>query len=311
MALVTTKEMFQKAYEGAYAIGAFNVDNIDIMQGVLSGAKKAQSPVIVAFSEGALKFIHPAYVRKAAEAAAEEMDIPFAIHLDHGKSVELCKQCVDNGFTAVMIDASAYDFEKNIALTKEVVQYAHDRGVVVESELGAIAGIEDDIVVDDKYGQFTHPDDAVEFVERTGIDSLAIAIGTAHGAYKFKPGQKPQLRFDILEEIGEKMPGFPLVLHGASSVPHDRLEIFNTYGGKIPEAIGIPMDMLRKASTMGVCKINVGTDIRVCFFGEIRKQLFENPTKFDGRTFLGPARTAVEDMVAKRITEVFGSAGKA
>lgn len=311
MALVTTKEMFQKAYEGAYAIGAFNVDNIDIMQGVLSGAKKAQSPVIVAFSEGALKFIHPAYVRKAAEAAAEEMDIPFAIHLDHGKSVELCKQCVDNGFTSVMIDASAYDFEKNIALTKEVVQYAHDRGVVVESELGAIAGIEDDIVVDDKYGQFTHPDDAVEFVERTGIDSLAIAIGTAHGAYKFKPGQKPQLRFDILEEIGEKMPGFPLVLHGASSVPHDRLEIFNTYGGKMPEAIGIPMDMLRKASTMGVCKINVGTDIRVCFFGEIRKQLFENPAKFDGRTFLGPARTAVEDMVAKRITEVFGSAGKA
>ena len=311
MALVTTKEMFQKAYEGAYAIGAFNVDNIDIMQGVLSGAKKAQSPVIVAFSEGALKFIHPAYVRKAAEAAAEEMDIPFAIHLDHGKSVELCKQCVDNGFTSVMIDASAYDFEKNIALTKEVVQYAHDRGVVVESELGAIAGIEDDIVVDDKYGQFTHPDDAVEFVERTGIDSLAIAIGTAHGAYKFKPGQKPQLRFDILEEIGEKMPGFPLVLHGASSVPHDRLEIFNTYGGKMPEAIGIPMDMLRKASAMGVCKINVGTDIRVCFFGEIRKQLFENPAKFDGRTFLGPARTAVEDMVAKRITEVFGSAGKA
>ena len=311
MALVTTKEMFQKAYEGAYAIGAFNVDNIDIMQGVLSGAKKAQSPVIVAFSEGALKFIHPAYVRKAAEAAAEEMDIPFAIHLDHGKSVELCKQCVDNGFTSVMIDASAYDFEKNIALTKEVVQYAHDRGVVVESELGAIAGIEDDIVVDDKYGQFTHPDDAVEFVERTGIDSLAIAIGTAHGAYKFKPGQKPQLRFDILEEIGEKMPGFPLVLHGASSVPHDRLEIFNTYGGKMPEAIGIPMDMLRKASAMGVCKINVGTDIRVCFFGEIRKQLFENPAKFDGRTFLGPARTAVEDMVSKRITEVFGSAGKA
>ena len=311
MALVTTKEMFQKAYEGAYAIGAFNVDNIDIMQGVLSGAKKAQSPVIVAFSEGALKFIHPAYVRKAAEAAAEEMDIPFAIHLDHGKSVELCKQCVDNGFTSVMIDASAYDFEKNIALTKEVVQYAHDRGVVVESELGAIAGIEDDIVVDDKYGQFTHPDDAVEFVERTGIDSLAIAIGTAHGAYKFKPGQKPLLRFDILEEIGQKMPGFPLVLHGASSVPHDRLEIFNTYGGKMPEAIGIPTDMLRKASTMGVCKINVGTDIRVCFFGEIRKQLFENPAKFDGRTFLGPARTAVEDMVAKRITEVFGSAGKA
>ena len=248
---------------------------------------------------------------RAAEAAAQENDIPFAIHLDHGKSIELCKQCVDNGFTSVMIDASAYDFETNIAMTKEVVEYAHAHGVVVESELGAIAGIEDDIVVADKYGQFTHPDDAVEFVERTGIDSLAIAIGTAHGAYKFKPGQKPQLRFDILEEIGQKLPGFPLVLHGASSVPQDRLEIFNTYGGKMPEAIGIPTDMLRKASTMGVCKINVGTDIRVCFFGEIRRQMVENPTKFDGRTFLGPARTAVEEMVAKRITEVFGSAGKA
>ena len=311
MALVTTKEMFRKAYEGKYAIGAFNVDNIDIMQGVLAGAQKVQAPVMVAFSEGALKFIHPAYVRAAAEAAAQELDIPFAIHLDHGKTVELCKKCVDNGFTSVMIDASSYDFETNIAMTKEVVEYAHARGVVVESELGAIAGIEDDVVVADKYGQFTHPDDAVEFVERTGIDSLAIAIGTAHGAYKFKPGQKPQLRFDILEEVREKLPGFPLVLHGASSVPHDRLEIFNTYGGQMPEAIGIPTDMLRKASTMGVSKINVGTDIRVCFFGEIRRQMALNPTKFDGRTFLGPARTAVEEMVAKRITEVFGSAGKA
>ncbi|MBR2605327.1 MAG: ketose-bisphosphate aldolase [Clostridia bacterium] len=311
MALVTTKEMFRKAYEGAYAIGAFNVDNIDIMQGVLSGAERTKSPVIVAFSEGALKFIHPGYVRAAAEAAALENDIPIAIHLDHGKTVDLCKQCVDNGFTSVMIDASSYDFETNIAKTKEVVAYAHDHGVVVESELGAIAGIEDDIVVADKYGQFTHPDDAVEFVERTGIDSLAIAIGTAHGAYKFKPGQKPQLRFDILEEIGQKLPGFPLVLHGASSVPQDRLEIFNTYGGNMPAAIGIPTEMLRKASTMGVCKINVGTDIRVCFFGEIRRQMVENPAKFDGRTFLGPARDAVADMVAKRITEVFGSAGKA
>ena len=311
MALVTTKEMFRKAYEGAYAIGAFNVDNIDIMQGVLSGAKKTNSPVIVAFSEGAIKFIHPAYVRTAAEAAAEENDIPIAIHLDHGKSIEVCKQCVDNGFTSVMIDASAYDFETNIAMTREVVEYAHARGVVVESELGAIAGIEDDVVVDDKYGQFTHPDDAVEFVKRTGIDSLAIAIGTAHGAYKFKPGQKPQLRFDILEEIQEKLPGFPLVLHGASSVPQDRLEIFNAYGGNMPAAIGIPTEMLRQASTMGVCKINVGTDIRVCYFGEVRRQMAQNPAKFDGRTFLGPARDAVADMVAKRITEVFGSAGKA
>lgn len=311
MALVTTKEMFQKAYAGGYAVGAFNVDNIDIMQGVLAGAQKVQAPVMIAFSEGALKFIHPAYVRAAAEAAAKEIDIPFAIHLDHGKTVEVCKQCVDNGFTSVMIDASSRDFETNVALTREVVAYAHARGVVVESELGAIAGIEDDVVVADKYGQFTHPDDAVAFVERTGIDSLAIAIGTAHGAYKFKPGQKPQLRFDILEEVRAKLPGFPLVLHGASSVPKDRLDIFNAYGGNMPAAIGIPTEMLRKAATMGVCKINVGTDIRVCYFGEVRKQLAENPSKFDGRTFLGPARDAVADMVAKRITEVFGSAQKA
>ena len=311
MALVTTKEMFKNAYEGGYAIGAFNVDNVDVMQGVLSAASKTRSPVIIAFSEGALKYMHPAYVRQAALAAAEENDIPVAIHLDHGKNVELLKQCVDNGFTSVMIDASAYDFEKNVEITKEVVAYAHAKGVVVESELGAIAGIEDDVIVEDKYGQFTHPEDAVEFVKRTEIDSLAIAIGTAHGAYKFKPGQKPQLRFDILEEIGEKLPGFPLVLHGASSVPRDRLEIFNTYGGKMPEAIGIPEDMLRKAAGMGVCKINVGTDIRVCFFGEIRRQMAEHPEKFDGRTFLEPARAAVEDMVAKRITNVMGSAGKA
>ncbi len=311
MALTTTKEMFKKAYEGGYAIGAFNVDNIDVMQGVLAGAAGARSPVIVAFSEGALKFIHPAYVRAAAEAAAKECDIPIAIHLDHGKSPELCRACVDNGFTSVMIDASAQEFEQNIALTKEVVAYAHDRGVVVEGELGAIAGIEDDINVDDKYGRFTHPDDVIEFVSRTGIDSLAIAIGTAHGAYKFKPGQKPQLRFDILEEIQQKLPGFPLVLHGASSVPRDRLDIFNKYGGQMPEAIGIPEEMLRRAASMAVCKINVGTDIRVCYFGELRRRLAENPSKFDGRTFLGPARDAVAEMVADKITNVMGSAGKA
>ncbi len=311
MALVTTKEMFQKAYEGGYAVGAFNVDNTDIMQGVLAAAEQTKSPVIVAFSEGALKFIHPAYVRKAAEAAAEECGVPIAIHLDHGKTPEICRQCVDNGFTSVMIDASALEFEQNVAVTKEVVAYAHDHGVVVESELGAIAGIEDEISVDDKYGRFTRPGDVVEFVSRTGIDSLAIAIGTAHGAYKFKPGQKPQLRFDILEEIGEKLPGFPLVLHGASSVPRDRLEIFNRYGGQMAEAIGIPEDMLRRAAGMAVCKINVGTDIRVCFFGAVRKQLAENPTKFDGRTFLGPARDAVTEMVADKIANVMGSAGKA
>ncbi|MBO4819477.1 MAG: ketose-bisphosphate aldolase [Firmicutes bacterium] len=311
MSLVTTKEMFAKAYEGHYSIGAFNVDDIDIMQGVLDGAASVNAPVIIAVSEGAYKFMRPDFVVAAARAAAENYDIPVALHLDHGKDMGIIKNCVDIGFTSVMIDASAYDFEENIRITKEVVEYAHAKGVVVESELGAIAGIEDDIVVDDKYGQFTHPDDAVEFVKRTGIDSLAIAIGTAHGAYKFKPGQKPQLRFDILEEIQERLPGFPLVLHGASSVPQDRLEIFNQYGGQLPAAIGIPTDMLREASEKAVCKINVGTDIRVCYFGEIRRQMALKPEKFDGRSFLEPARNAVAEMVAKRITEVFGSNDKA
>lgn len=311
MALVTTKEMFAKAYKEGYAIGAFNVDDVDVMQGVLDGAVQAKSPVIIAISQSALKFMHPAYVRNAALAAAEEVDIPFALHLDHGKSVEICKQCVDNGFTSVMIDASAYDFETNIAMTKEVVEYAHAKGVVVESELGAIAGIEDDVKVDDKYGHFTHPDDVVEFVTRTGIDSLAIAIGTAHGAYKFKPGQKPQLRFDILEEVERRLPDFPLVLHGASSVPKDRLDTFNKYGGQMPEAIGIPESMLREAASKAICKINVGSDIRICYFGELRKMFMTKPSKFEGREFLEPARNAVTEMVVDKITNVFGSANKA
>ena len=303
--------MFKKAYDGGYAVGAFNADSMDIIQAIVAGADSVKAPLILALSEGALKFIGPEYAVSTLKAAAQTTDIPIALHLDHGKTPEICKACVDYGFTSVMIDASAYDFEKNIEITKEVVTYAHQRGVVVESELGAIAGIEDDVNVDDKYGAFTHPDDVVEFVSRTGIDSLAIAIGTAHGAYKFKPGQEPQLRFDILEEIQEKVPGFPLVLHGASSVPQDRLAIFNQYGGDLAQAIGIPGEMLRKAASMAVCKINVGTDIRVCYFGEIRRQFAENPKKFDGRTFLGPAQKAVAEMVAKRITDVFGSNGKA
>ena len=311
MALVTTKEMFRKAYEGGYAVGAFNADSMDIIQAIVAGADRVKAPLILALSESAVKFIGPEYAVATLQAAAKTTDIPIALHLDHGKSSEVCKACVDYGFTSVMIDASAYDFEKNIGITREVVDYAHARGVVVESELGAIAGIEDDINVDDKYGAFTHPQDVVEFVGRTGIDSLAIAIGTAHGAYKFKPGQEPQLRFDILEEIQEKLPGFPLVLHGASSVPQDRLAIFNQYGGDLAQAIGIPGEMLRKAASMAVCKINVGTDIRVCWFGEIRRQFAENPAKFDGRTFLAPAQKAVADMVAARITDVFGSNGKA
>lgn len=311
MALVTTKEMFKKAYDGGYAVGAFNADSMDIIQAIVAGAASVKAPLILALSESAVKFIGPEYAVNVLNAAAKTNDIPIALHLDHGKSAEICKACVDYGFTSVMIDASSYDFEKNIEITKDVVDYAHAHGVVVESELGAIAGIEDEVNVDDKYGAFTHPADVVEFVGRTGIDSLAIAIGTAHGAYKFKPGQKPQLRFDILEEIQKKLPGFPLVLHGASSVPKDRLDIFNQYGGDLAQAIGIPGEMLRKAASMAVCKINVGTDIRVCWFGEMRRQLAENPSKFDGRSFIGPAQKAVADMVAKRITDVFGSDGKA
>ena len=308
MPLVTTTKMFEDAYKNGYAVGAFNVDNVDIMKAVLQAAEKTKSPVIIAISSGALKFIGENYVRQVIDCAMKEITVPVALHLDHGKSVELCKKCVDLGFTSVMIDASSCDFEENIRQTKEVVEYAHAHGVVVESELGAIAGVEDDVCVDDKYGHFTHPDDAVEFVKRTGIDSLAIAIGTAHGAYKFKPGQKPELRFDILDEIETKIPGFPLVLHGASSVPHASLEILNKYGGKMPEAIGIPEEMLRKAASKGICKINVGTDIRVAYVGALRKALCEFPEKFDCRTFITPAMEAVTALVEDKVTNVFGSA---
>ena len=252
MPLVTTKEMLQKAYEKGYAVGAFNVDNVDIMKAVLRAAENKKAPVIIAISSGALKFMGINYMRPMIECALKEVSVPVALHLDHGKDVELCKACIDAGFNSVMIDASAHDFEENIRITKEVVEYAHARGVVVESELGAIAGIEDELVVDDKYGHFTHPDDVVEFVTRTNIDSLAIAIGTAHGAYKFKPGQIPHLRFDILDEIEEKLPGFPLVLHGSSSVPQERLALINQYGGKMKEAIGIPEDLLNQASKKAV-----------------------------------------------------------
>ena len=311
MPLVTTKEMFEKALKGGYAIGAFNVDNMDIMKAVLRACEKAKSPVIIAISSGALKFIGEEYIRKVVDGCAEEFSIPFALHLDHGKSVDLCKRCVDIGFSSVMIDASAYDFEENIRQTKEVVEYAHARGVVVESELGAIAGIEEDVAVDDKYGQFTHPDQAEEFVKRTGIDSLAIAIGTAHGAYKFKPGQKPQLRFDILKEITERMPGFPLVLHGASSVPASALERLNAYGGQMPAAIGIPEAMLTEASQKGVCKINVGTDIRVAYVGGMRKALVEHPESFDARLFIVGGLDAIEELVTYKLEHVFHSAGHA
>ena len=311
MSLVTTKEMFKKAYEGKYAIGAFNVDNMDIMKAVLDAAEEKKSPVIIAISSGALAFIGEEYIKELLVCSTKKYTVPIALHLDHGKSVELCKKCVDLGFTSVMIDASSYDYETNIKMTKEVVEYAHAHGVVVEAELGAIAGIEDEVQVDDKYGCFTHPDEAVDFVSRTGIDSLAIAIGTAHGAYKFKPGQKPQLRFDILEEIEQKLPSFPLVLHGASSVPHSDLEVLNKYGGEMEEAIGIPETMLSEASKHAVCKINVGTDIRVAYVGGLRKALAENKDKFDVRVFVKPAMESVRNLIRNKLDNVFHSSGHA
>lgn len=311
MPLVTSKELFAKAYKGKYAIGAFNVDNVDILKAVLKAAEQTKSPVIIALSSGALGFIGKDFVKHTIDDALKSITVPVVLHLDHGKSVELCKQCVDIGFSSVMIDASAYDFKTNIELTKQVVDYAHAKGVVVESELGAIAGIEEEVQVDDKYGHFTHPADVVEFVSKTGIDSLAIAIGTAHGAFKFKPGQKPQLRFDILEEIEQKLPGFPLVLHGASSVPKSLLEIINTYGGKMEEAVGIPEDMLREASRHAVCKINVGTDIRVAYVGGMRKALHDKPEEFDTRLFINAGLEAVTALVADKMINVFGSAGHA
>ncbi|HOC80988.1 MAG TPA: ketose-bisphosphate aldolase [Bacilli bacterium] len=311
MPLVTSKELFVKAYKGKYAIGAFNVDNVDIMKAVLKAAEQTKSPVIIAISGGALEFIGKDFIKNAIDDAMKKITVPVVLHLDHGKNAPLCKECVDIGFTSVMIDASAYDFAKNIEITKEVVEYAHARGVCVESELGAIAGIEEDLNVDDKYGHFTHPEDVVEFVSKTGIDSLAIAIGTAHGAFKFKPGQKPQLRFDILEEIEAKLPGFPLVLHGASSVPKAYLDTLNKYGGKMPEAIGIPEDMLRDAARRAVCKINVGTDIRVAYVGGIRKALTENPQEFDTRLFINAGLKAITELVADKMVNVLGSAGHA
>lgn len=307
MALVTTKKMFENAYKGQYSIGAFNVDTFETFQAVIEAAKLEKSPVIIQITENVIKYIGPKYLMMMAKIAGEEEGVEIALHLDHGKTVDVCKYCVDLGFTSVMIDASAYDFETNIKMTKEVVDYAHAKGVVVESELGAITGIEDDSTVEDKYGHFTHPDDVVEFVNRTGIDSLAIAIGTAHGAFKYKPGEKPALRFDILEEIEERLPGFPLVLHGSSSVPQDKLALVNKYGGKMKEAIGIPEPMLREASRHAVCKINVGTDLRVCWTGKIREYFTLHPEEFEIRKYQGPAREDVREMVRDKMRNVFGS----
>ncbi len=311
MALVTTKEMFKRAYEGGYAVGAYNVDNLETFQAVVAAAVATKSPIIIAITENVIKYFGITYLRAIVDSAVKDTGVEIALHLDHGKSVEICKYCCDNGFTSVMIDASALPYEDNIKATKEVVEYAHARGVVVESELGAIAGIEDGEVTGDKYGVFTHPDQAVDFVKRTGIDSLAIAIGTAHGAYKFKPGTNPKLRLDILDEITAKLPGFPLVLHGASSVPQDAIARLNKFGGQMPAAIGIPDDMLREAARRGVCKINTGTDLRVVFTGSIREFFIEQPKEYEIRKYTTPARNDVQKLIENKMTNIYGSAGHA
>ena len=311
MPLVTTKEMFKKAYEGGYAIGAFNVNNIEIVQGITRAAKNLNAPVILQCSASARKYASHGYLVAMVKAAAEETGLPIALHLDHGPNFETCKDCIDGGFTSVMIDGSSLPFEENIAVTKKVVEYAHAHGVVVEGELGTLAGVEDEVQVEADDAFYTSPDEACEFVEKTGVDSLAIAIGTSHGAYKFKPGQKPELKFYILQEIGERMPGFPIVLHGASSVNQDHIKMINEFGGQMPDAIGIPEDMLRKASSMAVCKINVDSDIRIAMTAALRKYLTENPTVFDPRKYLDPARELIQEVVEHKIKVVFGSDNKA
>ena len=309
MPLVTTTEMFKKAYEGGYAIGAFNVNNMEIIQGIVEAATDEKAPLILQVSAGARKYANTVYLKKMVEAAVETSGLPIALHLDHGDSFELCKDCVDSGFTSVMIDASAHPFAENINITKQVVEYAHDHGVVVEAELGKLAGVEDDVKVDAKDASYTDPDQVQEFVEKTGVDSLAIAIGTSHGAFKFK-GQ-PRLRFDILEEVGKRLPGFPIVLHGASSVPQEYVKIINQYGGNMPGAQGVPEEMLRKAATMAVCKINIDSDLRLAVTATIREHFALNPSHFDPRQYLGPARDAVRAVVRHKIVDVLGCNGKA
>ena len=311
MPFVTSTEMFKKAYEGGYAIGAFNVNNMEIIQGITEAAKEQNAPLILQVSSGARKYANHTYLLKLVEAAIIETDLPICLHLDHGDTFELCKSCIDGGFTSVMIDGSHHAYEDNVALTKKVVEYAHDHGVVVEGELGRLEGVEDDVKVAAGEGSYTDPDQVQDFVSRTGVDSLAIAIGTSHGAYKFKPGTKPQLRFDILEEVKKRLPGFPIVLHGASSVIPEFVEMINTYGGKMPDAIGVPEDMLRKAASMAVCKINIDSDLRLAMTGTIRKYFAEHPDHFDPRQYLKPARQAIKDMVTHKIVNVLGCNGKA
>jgi len=309
MPLVNTTEMFKKAYEGGYAIGAFNVNNMEIVQGITEAAKEVNAPLILQVSSGARKYANHTYLMKLIEAAIIETNLPIAVHLDHGDSFELCKSCIDGGFTSVMIDGSHLPFEENIALTKKVVEYAHERGVTVEGELGRLAGIEDAVNVSEEDAQFTRPEEVEEFVSRTGVDSLAIAIGTSHGAYKFKGEAK--LRFDILEEIQKRLPGFPIVLHGASSVIPEYVDTINKYGGQMPGAKGVPEDMLRKAASMAVCKINIDSDLRLAMTSTIRKVFAENPGEFDPRKYLGPAREEIKKLVKHKLINVLGCAGKA
>ena len=311
MPLVTTKEMFEKAYNGGYAIGAFNVNNMEIVQGITEAAAELNAPLILQVSKGARAYANHTYLMKLVEAAVIETGLPIALHLDHGDSFDICKSCIDGGFTSVMIDASSKSFEENIEITKKVVEYAHDHGVVVEAELGTLAGIEDEVSVSAEDSSYTRPEDVQEFVERTGCDSLAIAIGTSHGAYKFKPGTDPKLRFDILEEVEKRLPNFPIVLHGASSVPQEFVRIINENGGNMPGAIGVPEDQLRKAASMAVCKINIDSDLRLAMTASIRQYLNEHPDHFDPRQYLKPARAAIKDMVAHKILDVLGCDGKA
>ena len=320
MPLVTSTEMFKKAYEGGYAIGAFNVNNMEIIQGITEAAKECNSPVILQVSKGARAYANRTYLVKLVEAAVIETGLPIVLHLDHGDSFETCKSCIDDGFTSVMIDASSKPFEENIEITSKVVEYAHAHGVVVEAELGTLAGVEDDVNVSAEDSSYTRPEDVEEFVRRTGCDSLAIAIGTSHGAYKFKPEQctrnekgilvPPPLRFDILEEVSKRLPGFPIVLHGSSSVPQEYVKMINENGGNMPDAVGVPEEQLRKASSMAVCKINIDSDLRLAMTGTIRKYFNDHPSHFDPRQYLKPARENIKQLVKHKITDVLGSNDK-
>lgn len=309
MPLVTTTEMFKKAYDGGYAIGAFNVNNMEIIQGITEAAKELNAPLILQVSKGARNYANPIYLTKLVEAALEDTGLPICLHLDHGDSFETCKSCIDSGFTSVMIDGSHLPFEENIAVTKRVVEYAHDRGVVVEGELGRLAGVEDEIKVSAEDSSYTRPEEVYEFSSKTGVDSLAIAIGTSHGAFKFKG--EPKLRFDILEKVTEILPGFPIVLHGASSVIPEFVEMINKYGGDMPGAQGVPENLLRQAAKSAVCKINIDSDLRLAMTGTIRKHFAEHPADFDPRQYLKPAREAIKAMVAHKIVDVLGCDNKA